>query len=354
MAWELIGNLKGPQGEKGEPGSDATVTVDEALSADSTNPVQNKVIKAALDEKAATSDIPDVSKCLELDDAGNLTQGDVAIKNISVLQDGYNGLALTTNGENGRNQLLLQTFQGDNYGQFHVETAPSSVNFYMATNGATLGLYCDASGSSVGTTENPAAKIFVKDITDTASGDGELAVNLSTMKKYVSESAPSITVDDNLNGTSTNPVQNKVVNDKFETLTNDFVDMLGTKADSDHTHSEYATTEALQTVTTDFSDALNTKLGKEDLVNVYKYKGTVANEAALPPSDNTTGDIYNVEDTGMNYAWDGSKWDALGSNTKYSNATTMSDGLMSSADKVKLDGISFASDADFKAYMGIS
>lgn len=44
---------QGPQGEKGDPGSDATVTVDSALSSTSTNPVQNKVINAALAQKQA-------------------------------------------------------------------------------------------------------------------------------------------------------------------------------------------------------------------------------------------------------------------------------------------------------------
>lgn len=47
--------------------------------------------------------------------------------------------------------------------------------------------------------------------------------------------------------------------------------------------------------------------------SVYKYKGSVANEAALPQEDQVTGDVYNVEDTGMNVAWDGTKWDKLGS-----------------------------------------
>lgn len=48
------------------------------------------------------------------------------------------------------------------------------------------------------------------------------------------------------------------------------------------------------------------------LVSVYKYKGTVASVSNLPTSS-TVGDVYNVSDTGMNFAWDGSKWDALGS-----------------------------------------
>ena len=46
---------------------------------------------------------------------------------------------------------------------------------------------------------------------------------------------------------------------------------------------------------------------------VYRSCGSVANEEALPSSGNQNGDVYNVEDTGMNYVWDGTKWDALGS-----------------------------------------
>lgn len=45
---------------------------------------------------------------------------------------------------------------------------------------------------------------------------------------------------------------------------------------------------------------------------VYKYKGSVANVAALPASGNTDGDVYDVQDTGMNYAWNGTAWDAMG------------------------------------------
>jgi hypothetical protein len=45
---------------------------------------------------------------------------------------------------------------------------------------------------------------------------------------------------------------------------------------------------------------------------MYRYKGSVATVAALPSSGNTTGDVYNVEASGMNYAWDGTAWDSLG------------------------------------------
>lgn len=63
-------------------------------------------------------------------------------------------------------------------------------------------------------------------------------------------------------------------------------------------------------------DAATDGLATETYVNnkissVYKYKGSVANQAALPQSPET-GDVYNLEDTGMNIAWDGTKWDNLG------------------------------------------
>ena len=80
--------------------------------------------------------------------------------------------------------------------------------------------------------------------------------------------------------------------------------------------------------------------------SVYRYKGTVANQDALPKSDQTVGDVYNVTDTGMNYAWDGTKWDALGAVTTLetlgvtATATELNymDGVTSSV-QTQLDGI---------------
>lgn len=58
--------------------------------------------------------------------------------------------------------------------------------------------------------------------------------------------------------------------------------------------------------------AASTYALKTDITNMYKYKGSVATVSALPSSGNTTGDVYNVEANGMNYAWNGTEWDALG------------------------------------------
>ena len=133
--------------------------------------------------------------------------------------------------------------------------------------------------------------------------------------------------------------------------------------------------------------------------SVYRYKGAVANQEALPKSDQTVGDVYNVTDTGMNYAWDGTKWDALGSVTTLEtlgvtatatelnyvkgvtssiqdqinavngkiDGLTFSNGLQKSGNNVTVkaadttitvgaDGIkaNTASDEDFRTFMGIA
>lgn len=51
---------------------------------------------------------------------------------------------------------------------------------------------------------------------------------------------------------------------------------------------------------------------KSDIVNVYRYKASVDTYDNLPDKDLNSGDVYNVEDTGKNYAWTGSAWDDLG------------------------------------------
>jgi len=48
------------------------------------------------------------------------------------------------------------------------------------------------------------------------------------------------------------------------------------------------------------------------VTGTYNYKGSVATVNDLPSSGNTKGDVWNVQATGMNYAWTGTEWDQLG------------------------------------------
>ena len=55
----------------------------------------------------------------------------------------------------------------------------------------------------------------------------------------------------------------------------------------------------------------NTTLGDLGLDKVFTYKGQVATKNNLPKTNNTIGDTYDVEDTGINYAWNGKSWDEI-------------------------------------------
>ena len=44
------------------------------------------------------------------------------------------------------------------------------------------------------------------------------------------------------------------------------------------------------------------------------FKGTKASYSVLPSTGNQVGDMWNVTDTGANYAWDGTAWDKLSEN----------------------------------------
>lgn len=58
--------------------------------------------------------------------------------------------------------------------------------------------------------------------------------------------------------------------------------------------------------------AASTYALKTDITGMYKYKGTKATVSALPTSGNAVGDVWDVQANGMNYAWNGTAWDALG------------------------------------------
>ena len=111
-------------------------------------------------------------------------------------------------------------------------------------------------------------------------------------------------VDTGLDKSSTNPVQNKVINEE-----------LSKKADKSQL-SSYVTT----------ATANNTYAKKSDISAVYKYKDS-RTYSALPTSGNVIGDVYNITTAdatngvkaGDNVVWDGSKWDNLSGTVDLSN-----------------------------------
>lgn len=112
-------------------------------------------------------------------------------------------------------------------------------------------------------------------------------------------------------------------------LADDVTEQLATKANTATVNTQLAAKANLQHThaiadVVDLQTTLDTKLDKStynadkatfalkaDISTVYKYKGTVADINALP-AKKQVGDVYNLEDTGDNVAWDGNSWDYLG------------------------------------------
>jgi hypothetical protein len=112
-------------------------------------------------------------------------------------------------------------------------------------------------------------------------------------------------------------------------LADDVTEQLATKANTATVNTQLAAKANLQHThaiadVVDLQTTLDAKLDKStynadkatfalkaDISTVYKYKGTVADINALP-AKKQVGDVYNLEDTGDNVAWDGNSWDYLG------------------------------------------
>lgn len=96
------------------------------------------------------------------------------------------------------------------------------------------------------------------------------------------------------------------------------------------------------------------------IASVMTYKGTKATVGELPVDGNKLGDVWHVTADTAEYAWDGTKWEVLGSTMDVSiawdditgkpseftpaqhthdAATTDTAGFMSAKDKTKLDGL---------------
>ena len=107
---------------------------------------------------------------------------------------------------------------------------------------------------------------------------------------------------------------------------------LATKQDK----GDYATNEVVEAEFESYDKTIKAYVDSK-LTAVYTYKGSVANEQALPAQDQTVGDVYNVEDTGKNVAWDGEQWDNLGATvdlSAYAKTEYVNAQLATKADKV--------------------
>ena len=156
---------------KGKDGADGGVTVDEALSNTSVNPVQNRAVKAALDNRAV------------LDDTNTFTSPNTF--DIIYMQ---------------KNVGIIRWYEGSQsvvVGNINAESYTGEAN---TAKKATK----DGDGNIITSTYATKTELnsYVKSVNNTAPDDnGNVNITVSG----------GVTVDEELSSTSTNPVQNKVI-----------------------------------------------------------------------------------------------------------------------------------------------
>ena len=111
--------------------------------------------------------------------------------------------------------------------------------------------------------------------------------------------------------------------------TNTFSDKYKTKLDS---IEERAQANVLENIKTSDGESINISEKsvvlpdfalKTEIASVYRVKGSLANLEAIQAVDiKKRGDVYNAEDTGMNYVWTGNEWDAIGSTVDLTDYVT--------------------------------
>lgn len=217
---------------KGKDGSDGGVTVDEELSSTSTNPVQNKVIEAALKNKAS------------LDKNNTFSKENLFQKGISLLADRDSDSAIK-------------------WYPNPVEQPIASIDDTNYTGNAASATKATQDGAGNVITDTYAKKTDVSGMVKSVNNvkpdsNGNVAIS-------VSGGGSSVTVDTALSATSTNPVQNKVIKEALDGKLGK--NETAARATQDGAGNTISTTYASKT---DVSALLSTKLG----VNSTAYAAT--------------------------------------------------------------------------------
>lgn len=344
------------------------ITVDAAISSTSTNPVQNKVISEALDGKSDTGHNHDTAYVKQsqigvangvagLDENGHISSQYIPAS-VDEIIEASSKSAFPTTGESAKIYVALDTNLTYRWGgSAYVEISPSIAigttantaaagnhthnaattetnGFMSATDKAKLdGIASGANnytlptasatelgGIKVGT--NLSISNGVLSATDTTYDVATTNTNglmSSTDKKKldgVAEGATKVIVDSALNSTSTNAIQNKVVKEALDG-----------KSDTGHTHAEYVNQNAFAHVSVG-ATAIDADSASDTLTLVAGSNVTI------------TPDVANDKIT------------IAATDTTYVAATTSAAGLMSAADKSKLDGV--ASGAQVNIIEGVT
>lgn len=197
-------------------------------------------------------------------------------------------------------------------------SADASIALTLANSGVSAGTYTKVTVDAKGRVTT-GANVAIADVTGLSSKITEIEGKITTAEGEIDALQGS-------QGTMETALEGKA--DKGDSLADYGIADAYTKGEVDSAlagKADTTTVTALQSTVSGKADKSTTLAGygigdaytktevDAKVSSVYKYKGSVENEAALPQEGQVIGDVYNIEDTGMNVAWDGEKWDKLGS-----------------------------------------
>lgn len=281
-------NLKGVEYDVG-----MEITVDSALSSSSTNPVQNKIVKAALDGKQETV---------------------VGGTGLAVANDGKtinHSNSVTARTTDLGSATAIPKIQYDAQG--HI-TSAGTATVYPPTSAGTANQVWQSKGSGVG-------QWCTLDTTPT-SGSAK-PVTSGAVYTALQGKQNTLTIDTAVSTTSTNPVQNKVI-----------TAAVNAKANSSDVYTKS------QTYTKSEVDALVDAIPKFaiSVVTELPTTGAAATIYLLKTSETETGNLYTE------YIYVNNAWEELGTQTLdlsgYATTSAMNTALANKVDKVSGKGLS--------------
>lgn len=272
------------------------VVVDDALNAASASPVENRVIVDALDDKQDT--LVSGVNIKTINSLSILGSGDIEVSGVSqASMEEYVAGAIASKADKAT------TLSGygitDAYTQTSVDSlladkADASTLASKADKATTLSGY----GITDAYTKTEVGGLLA-DKADVSALDSKADVS-STLSGYGINDAYTKTAVDNFLSGKASVADLESLSGVVDDNSSSISSIESAKADKSTTLSGYGITDAYTKAEVD-----------NKLSSAMTYKGSVATVGDLPSSAKV-GDIYTVEETGTNYAWDGTQWNSLG------------------------------------------
>ena len=202
-------------------GTGGNITVDSALSSTSTNPVQNKVLYAALNNKL---DKNGTATYAARDSSGNIISSTYAkktdlssyVKSINnVKPDSAGNVNISSSGGTGTSITVDTMLSSTSNNPIANKAVYTAVNNKLDKTGIAAYATRDSSGNIITDTYAKKSEVsgVVKSVNNIApDSNGNVTITVS------GGTGGNITIDSALSSTSTNPVQNRVVQQEFTSV----------------------------------------------------------------------------------------------------------------------------------------